>query len=87
VGEPNVGDGDLAERFDGGTEEAEDDTVGEIWAWVPTQGCCGEDDDGGEEGEEVDGAFAVLEGDGLPEDAAPAVEEELQRCEYLVSSG
>lgn len=77
VGEPDVGDGNLTKGFDGGAKEAEDDTVGEIGTWLLAQGGRGQDDDGGKEGEEVDGSFAILKGHGLPEDTAPAVEEEL----------
>ena len=78
MAEEDVGDGDLGQGFDGRGEEAGEDGFGDPLPVALGVGTPEGEGDGGGGGDEVCCSFAVLQGEGLPEEEAPAGEEELK---------
>lgn len=77
MGEPDIGDGDFCQRFNRAAEETEKDAIGQICSRGCAKRRSSEDDHVSKEGNKIDWPFAVLQGKCLPQNTAPAVEQEL----------
>lgn len=76
VSEVNVGNRDLTQRLDGCAEESLQDLIRDPLAICRRVWCPDLNSKSRENGDEVDGPFAILESEWLPEKAAPAEEQE-----------
>lgn len=73
----NVRNRNFTEGLDWGSEQSQEDTTSSICLWCNAERCGSENYDVGRQGKQICRAFSVLQGQRLPDDASPAVEQEL----------